>query len=84
MFSLLLGGLSVFNTLETHQDSGDARRPEMPSQIIQYPHILPAVLHVISTAALMSTNEGLFKLLTLKAFVRGELCHLTVNWLMTK
>jgi hypothetical protein len=32
----------------------------------------------------MSTNEGLFKLLTLKAFVRGEFCRLTVNLLMTR
>ena len=43
-----------------------------PSQIIVFPAILPAIFNVVSTAAAMSTPEGLTRVVTSRNFARGD------------
>lgn len=57
LFATLFGTDGHFSTIEMALDTAHHR--DLPQAVIQCPAMLPTILHTISTAASMSTVDGL-------------------------
>lgn len=93
VFTILFGTKSTFENLEGIFDSSTnkenpkataARRAEVPTPLIQFPAILPAILSIFSSAACASTVEGLSKVISSKSFAKGDQIESTKEFLIAR
>lgn len=93
VFTILFGAKSTFENLEGIFDSSvnkenpkatAARRAEIPTPLIQFPAILPALLSIFSSAACASTVEGLSKVISSKSFAKGDQIECTKEFLSAR